>query len=229
MGLKNNAVVFESREYKVVVRECRRSTRIPFIKRTIRYLVGYCHADGRWQFDDALRIAFKSSWLDPFQIFSTSGHVYLTRQALKKCGFVRKEWETCIAANMQADSREHFYKHQHYLPHTREKSEDFLKMCLYMAVHSDHALFWLGKGLHTLQDRFSHYEQNATLKDHRPFGSDPDNPVRHPYEYWQAYRHSVEYVQRFLEKRQRLSINIVDFVKDTLPDMPHNYSSVAGA
>ncbi len=229
MRLKNSEVVFETKEYKVVVRQFIRRTSIPFIKRKIRYLVGYSITDGIWKLDDVLRIAFKSSWADPLQIFSTSGHVYLTRQALKKCGFTRQEWKVCIAANMQADSKEHFYKHQHYLPHTRDKSEDFLKMCLYLAVHSDHALFWLGKGLHTLQDRFSHYEQNATLKDHRPFGKDPDNPAKHPYEYWQAYRHSVEYVHSFLEKRQRLSINIVDFVKDTLPDMTHEYSHVAGA
>lgn len=98
-------------------------------------------------------------------------------------------------------------------------------MCLYMAVHSDHGLFWLGKGLHTLQDRFAHYEQNATLNDHMPFGKDPDNPAKHPYEYWQAYRHSVEYVRKFLAQRQVMSINVVAFVKDRLPD----YSQVVGA
>ncbi len=217
MGLQNNEVIFKSTQYQVTVRIFKFRTPIPFVKRKIRYLVGYTIKDGVKYFDDAVRIVFKSSWLDPFQIIFTSGHVFLTRQALKKFGFNKADRAVCIASNMKADSREHFYKHQHYLPHTRDKSEDFLKMCLYMAVHSDHPLFWLGKGMHTLQDRFSHFEQNATLKDHMPFGKDPDNPAKHPYKYWQAYKHSVEYVREFLEKKQCLSINIFDFVKDTIP------------
>jgi hypothetical protein len=58
-------------------------------------------------------------------------------------------------------------------------------------------------GLHTLQDKFAHFEQNAGWAEHFRKGPSPDDPLAHPIEYLRARKASMDYIGRFIEEVTR--------------------------
>lgn len=202
MSLKNGQIISETMTYIVKSRIFTRTSWLPFFRKKIVYLVGYRKKDNRLILDDYVSMHATPSWVDPFNWFIQSGHVLLTRHALKRFGFSKKDTKECIHYNLNVDRYKRGRDHFHFMPHTRAMSEQVIKNCLQRAVNlTDKAYYWLGTGLHVLQDRYAHYEQHAGLKEHLPFGIDPDNPEKHPYEYWRAYLASQEYIRLFLAKR----------------------------
>jgi len=69
------------------------------------------------------------------------------------------------------------------------------------AGRHDEAMDVLGEGLHTVQDRYSHFEQNGGWIAHATRGC--DDPARHPREFEAAQEASNKYVQEFLRRTSR--------------------------
>jgi len=151
---------------------------------------------------------------DPHGLWEAEGHTDLTRTALQEVGFSPNDQRTVIAANVNVDR----FSNQsndpaHYMPSTGAAAERLINASLERAVtaelRGDHhgAMVALGEGLHTVQDRYAHAEQNAGWKAHAPVvGSAPDNPQRHPQEYNRARQASAAYVKRYqqeVEKRRK--------------------------
>ena len=207
MGLKDNKIVYKSKDYLLKTKVVKRKTKIPLVIKKYKYLVGYKLNDNTVRLDDKVFVTLKFSCMDPFRIFLRSRHAVLTRQALKKYKFDNETIKECVKHNVQTDTKNLKHKYLHYAPHTHLESSKYIKQCLHNAIYSpgDIKLFWLGRGLHTLQDKFAHYEQQATTRDHVPFRKDPDNPEKHPYLYWRAYQESIRYIKMYLNGKQYIN------------------------
>ena len=207
MGLRDNTIVYKSKDYLLKTKVIKRKTKIPLVTKKYKYLVGYKLNDNTLCCDDKVFVTLKVCCIDPFRIFLRSRHANLTRQALKEYKFDAKTIKECVKHNVQTDTKNLKYKYLHYAPHTYQESAKYVKECLRNAVYSPGEIefFWLGRGLHTLQDKFAHYEQHATTRDHVPFRKDPDNPEKHPYLYWQAYQESKRYIKMYLKGKQYIN------------------------
>jgi hypothetical protein len=60
----------------------------------------------------------------------------------------------------------------------------------------------LGEVLHTVQDRYSHFEQNAGWVAHIK-GAGCDDPRQHPREFARAQDASTKYIEEFLRRTSR--------------------------
>jgi hypothetical protein len=109
-------------------------------------------------------------------------------------------------ANIGVDITNPAQDESHYMPGTCKKAEGIINRSLEMAIQlgiaglHDDALYFLGAGLHTVQDKFAHFEQNAGWAGHFRSGPSPDDPVAHPIEYLRARKASADYIGRFIEE-----------------------------
>jgi RHS repeat-associated protein len=152
---------------------------------------------------------------DYLGLWRPQGHRDLTETALQKFPkhFNPNDIAAITAANVGVDYTNPFDDPAHYMPNTRKKAEEILNRFLELAIEMEsrnlhnEAMYFLGAGLHTVQDRFAHYEQNAGWFEHPPLGKncpDPDEPLiqKDPkvyrIEYIEATSASVDYINRYL-------------------------------
>jgi hypothetical protein len=95
------------------------------------------------------------------------------------------------------------------MPGSSQEAEQLIERMLCAAVQHellgrrDAALYFLGAGLHALQDRYAHHEQDAGWLAHAPGGIRPDDPALHSYEYSLARAASARFVKTFIERVNR--------------------------
>jgi hypothetical protein len=95
----------------------------------------------------------------------------------------------------------------HYMPGTQAAAEEVLNTYLNSAIalekagYHDEAMDLLGRGLHTVQDRYAHFEQNAGWGSH-VLGA-CDNPRKRPREFAGARAASDSYINQFLQRTVR--------------------------
>jgi RHS repeat-associated protein len=114
--------------------------------------------------------------------------------------------EKVIRANTHVDKvTNQFNDPAHYMPGTQVQAEELIKTALERAIsyklmgNHEKAMFELGVGLHTLQDKFAHYEQEAGWPLHLPLiGTDPDKFEKHSARFTYAYLASAKYIDEFL-------------------------------
>jgi hypothetical protein len=115
------------------------------------------------------------------------------------------------AANTGVDVMDPGHSPAHYMPGTCNTAEDIIERYLEIAIQlelaglRDASLYFLGAGLHTVQDRYAHHEQNAGWRRHASKPS-PDDPIANASLYSRARSASVDYVRTYLEQvgRRRL-------------------------
>jgi RHS repeat-associated protein len=148
--------------------------------------------------------------VDPVGLWGPSGHWDLTKCAAVGL-FEPAEIAAIASANVRTDPAYLLWSDsRHYMPGTKEDAEAHKRNQMNQAVELERqglhveALTALGVGLHTTQDYYAHYAQNATWslwKGHGP--ADPDNPKKHPEEYAQALKETAKYLNDFLERTGR--------------------------
>jgi hypothetical protein len=96
------------------------------------------------------------------------------------------------------------------MPGTSEQAEmiihDKLEKAIAYELSGSHtkAIKALGEGLHTLQDKYAHFMQDAGLYEHLPrLGTNPDDPVLHSIEFRSALIASRDYVNLFLMRIEK--------------------------
>jgi hypothetical protein len=140
-------------------------------------------------------------YTDPRGLWLAPEHTALTNFALD--GFTYGDAVLIARANVAVDELSNQLNDPaHYMPGTRDKAERLIAFSLDSAVqfevcgkHED-AMKALGTGLHTVQDRYSHSEQNAGWWGHMN-GSRPDDPKKDPKEFEKAKQASKQYVEAF--------------------------------
>ena len=149
-----------------------------------------------------------TNFIDPLGLWKKSGHRELTAKAaaMVSC-FTEEELREIETANISVDQlTNHVFDYLHFMPGTRNMAELSIDanfehaLELQKCCRQKEALKALGEGLHTLQDRYSHYEQNAGWTDHAV--KDPDNPEKHPVEYQKALAASVRYLAEFCRRKE---------------------------
>ncbi len=145
--------------------------------------------------------------IDPFRLSPSRGHYNLTRSPMKKAGFSRMDIETAYESNMSVDRFiNRIDKSFHYMPGTKFQAEKIIEEALQRAINYEldgnhhSAMKALGEGMHTLQDKYSHHDQNAGWIHHLPFGNDPDNPEKHQEEFLDAHRATKRYIEKYLSE-----------------------------
>ena len=156
------------------------------------------------------------NWVDPWGLYGAKDHVYLTRVAMVGAGYGSEDIKIAAEVNKGVDYQLiHFTfifgKAPHYTPGKREEAGKIKQDCLAEAAllefFGDHeaAMRRLGQGLHTTQDEFSHYQQDAGWLKHIPFvGTSPDNPYKHKKEYVAAYSATKAYIDEFKKRVESL-------------------------
>ena len=135
-----------------------------------------------------------------------SGHTTLTRNAMGffNNAFSREDVDRVVRENVSVDPNRPLDNPAHSMPGTRDTAEWLISASLESAITleraglHDYALDALGRGLHTLQDRYAHDEQNAGWVRHGIGVGECDDPDRHPWEFSQAQDASRRYIDRFL-------------------------------
>jgi len=156
-------------------------------------------------------------WVDPdgrmvADPWDPEGHTDLTRTATLGTKMTKEDQAALTKANLEVDAPSNQLNDPaHYMPGTGTKAEAVISGQLAKAVKAeiagDHAASMqaLGTGLHTVQDRFAHAEQDAGWSAHLPIvGSKPDSPQAHAREYSQAALASRDYVKQYLAMVDRL-------------------------
>jgi hypothetical protein len=149
------------------------------------------------------------SWIDGIGLWKSSGHRELTRRSLPSGYFTSADIERLVAANTGVDIVNPFPGRAHYMPGAGQEAERLIDRLLCTAVQyellgrRDVALYFLGVGLHALQDRYAHHEQDAGWLAHAPGGIRPDDPALHPVEYSLARAASMRFVKTFIERVNR--------------------------
>jgi RHS repeat-associated protein len=149
------------------------------------------------------------NWTDPWGLWKATGHTHLTEMAMRNAGYSERDITNAVRGNVGVDSRHDHFRYPpnnvpHYTPGTREQAERHIQGAVELAVRrelaGDHegAMEMLGEAMHTRQDEFSHYRQNAGWGEHLPItGSDPDNPYKHVKEYGEAYQATKDMIEQF--------------------------------
>jgi RHS repeat-associated protein len=144
------------------------------------------------------------NWIDPWGLWKGADHERLTRRAMGGKGFTKAQIDRAVRANRRVDTRQFFNDAAHYMPGTKTQAEKSIGDNLNKAVdHAkkgewDKAMDHLGEGMHTVQDKPAHHEQDAGWKEH--ITEDPDNPNKHPGEYEDAYETTKDYIDEFSKR-----------------------------
>lgn len=145
--------------------------------------------------------------IDTFGLWWTSGHSDLSRRAISffSTHFSGNDLARIIAINTGVDITNPAENAAHYMPGTMREAEAIIARNLNLAVrmelagHHDWAMYFLAAGLHTVQDRYAHCEQDAGWGDHIKGNKHPDDPLAHPLEYEKALEASIEYINLFVK------------------------------
>jgi len=148
------------------------------------------------------------NWLDPYGLWTPSGHERLLQLAMRRRGFTEPQIDAAVRSNLDVDRLTNFLNHpEHYTPGTGAQADQIIEDRLSEAVEYalqgnwDEAMDALGRGSHPVADKYAHEEQGAGLKEHLPLiGTDPDNPYEHLEEYLDAYRATKDYIDEFLKR-----------------------------
>jgi hypothetical protein len=143
---------------------------------------------------------------DPLGLWRDPGHTDLTWHGSLSALF-GQDLTDVTTANLSVDDYPTVFDDAaHYAPGHRAEALARIAERLGAAVraeaegrHAD-AMRALGEGLHTVQDQWAHYEQNAN------WGISCDDPTEHPREYAAAEAATRAYVQTFaylVEARRR--------------------------
>ncbi|MCJ7776701.1 MAG: hypothetical protein MUP16_00055, partial [Sedimentisphaerales bacterium] len=150
--------------------------------------------------------------IDPYGLWEAIGHRDLLRRAMQSRGLDEKFISRSVGSNLNVDrlmNQTSANDPEHYMPYTVERAEEYIENCLQEAVRQYLKGNWkmamdaLGRGSHTVQDRWSHCEQDAGWEEH--FNSNPDDPKAHPDEYQSAYDETVKYIDEFLNRLEKES------------------------
>jgi hypothetical protein len=122
--------------------------------------------------------------------------------------FSKIDLKMIISANIGVDITNPTEAPAHYMPGTEVAAEAlitrFLKLAIQMELAGlhDSAMYFLGIGLHALQDKYAHCEQNAGWRKHLKSlrgAPSPDDPAFHADQYFRARNASAAYIGSFLE------------------------------
>jgi len=139
---------------------------------------------------------------DPLGLWKPPVHTNLTIGQMNAFGvFSQEMMDRAVGANVNVDRLSNqFNDPAHYMPGNRVAAETLAEQSLERAIQLarsgrlDEAMGPFGEGLHTVQDRYAHYEQNAGWLGHPGC----DDPLRHPREVDAARDASRHYIDRFL-------------------------------
>jgi RHS repeat-associated protein len=150
--------------------------------------------------------------IDPSGLWGPVEHLRLTQLSMRAGTlFNQIDIERVKRANLNVDRlANQLNDPAHYMLGKQKESEKLIRDALERAIkyemtgYHEKAMDALGEGLHTAQDRYAHYEQDAGWYEHLPLlGIDPDNPEKHPVEFYKAYLASIEYIDTFLNEVRR--------------------------
>jgi RHS repeat-associated protein len=175
---------------------------------------------GRWTAKDPIRFGGGDvdlygyvannpvNFIDPLGLWWDTGHRQLTTGAMTGSPFTTTDINRAIQSNLNVDRiLNQANDPAHYMPGNQAAAEALIRSLLERAVEleaagrHDEAMVALGEGLHTVQDRYSHFEQNGGWIAHATRGC--DDPARHPREFEAAQETSNKYVREFLRRTSR--------------------------
>jgi hypothetical protein len=93
------------------------------------------------------------------------------------------------------------------MPGSEAEAKHLIQAWLDIAILSeevgnhDRALRFLGMALHATQDKWAHAMQCAGWDVH--LMASPDDPHKHPLEYWEAYKDSLALVEQFTKATRK--------------------------
>ena len=144
---------------------------------------------------------------DPLGLWRDPEHRRLIQLAMRSGTlFSQIDIERVKRASLNVDKLSNqFDGADHYMPGTEKEAEKLIRDAFEKAISYELAgqhetsMDELGKGLHTLQDKFAHYEQMAGWLLHIPFlGTGPDDHKKHPARFKYAYVASIQFIDEFL-------------------------------
>jgi RHS repeat-associated protein len=150
------------------------------------------------------------NYMDSVGLWKKSGHSQLTIDAMiASNSFTEAEILRAVNANLLVDRlTNQFNDAAHFMPGNRAAAERLISSLLMEAIAKDNAglhneaMDLLGQGLHTIQDRYAHYEQNAGWSKHIG-GAACDDPVKRASEFSRARMSSIDYINQFLRGTDR--------------------------
>lgn len=139
-------------------------------------------------------------WVDPVGLWKAKGHSDLTYIAM--IGLIGEERiDVAINSNLDVDRWDNFLNRPaHYMAGSDAEAEALARTLLEIAIslengcQYDRAMKFLGRGLHTIQDKYAHAVQGVSSDIH----SSPDDPSQHRQEYFDAAIASGKYVEAFV-------------------------------
>lgn len=154
-----------------------------------------------------------SDSLDPLGLWTRKEDGFLTRRAMQGFSLSSAEINEAIKANIWQDhaGAEPFDGAERDMPGDQKSAEKVMDRELKGAVEAAEAgsrksaMIELGKGMHAVQDKCAHFDQDAGWIKHIPFiGTDPDQPSKHPLEFKQALVDTQRYLERYLQEVQNI-------------------------
>jgi RHS repeat-associated protein len=143
-------------------------------------------------------------WIDFWGLWKSAGHTTLTNNSLSTFGFSNSDIALAIEGNLNVDRLGNtFNDPAHYMPETQTAAENLINSSLMAAISLELAgfhnesMYILGQGLHTIQDYYAHFAQNAGWQSHLT-GVPCDNPQKRPLEFVRAKSASQLFIIQFL-------------------------------
>jgi len=152
-------------------------------------------------------------YTDPLGLWTSEGHTNLTYRAnimLGDNGFYYDDIQNIIKGDISVDKGLNYFRPDlHYEPNTQVNAENNINNQIQKALqyelseNHDQAMIELGKGLHTLQDYYSHYLTDYYSIEHVPGYLDLmpnyDYQSENPTNYLSAEIASENYLRKFLK------------------------------
>jgi RHS repeat-associated protein len=145
--------------------------------------------------------------IDPLGLWLAPGHRDLTARAMTATNaFTSASITMAVTANIDVDRPSNWFNNpDHYMPGTQAAAEEVIRNQLNSAIalenagYHDEAMDLLGRGLHTVQDRYAHFEQNASNWRHITGRGECDDATKHPREFEAARAATERYINQFLQ------------------------------
>jgi len=149
-------------------------------------------------------------FIDPLGLWRAPGHRDLTIGAMTTSNaFNAADIDRAVKSNLYVDRLSNqFNDPAHYMPGTQAAAETIISNLLEKAIQLENtkkhneAIEALGEGLHIVQDRYSHFEQNAGWLAHIKGGA-CDDPERNTRGFADAQNASRKYIEQFLSRTGR--------------------------
>jgi RHS repeat-associated protein len=149
-------------------------------------------------------------FIDPWGLWRAPGHRALTTGPMTASNaFTTADIARAVQSNLNVDRLSNqFNDPAHYMPGTQAAAEALISNLLERAIQLERAgqhaeaMDALGEGLHTVQDRYSHFQQNAGWGAHIRGGA-CDDPARNTQGFTDAQNASRIYIEQFLRRTRR--------------------------